>query len=175
MVFYSIQYEVDENIGMVSLKVYYVPFAANLKCYRTLQELWILSCMSYLWNLNVSSVHIFKLCKETRLLASLYCQTLLSDWLAFFSSLVITYRYMKRVVKGTWAFVYINNPLLVMAKIKLIESLRSIKRMTIRYNCLKIRLLLLGSIALKSIWQLIVVIFPLEDIFKPHLFREVLN
>ena len=57
-----------------------------------------------------------------------------------------------------------------MAKIKLIESLRSIKRMTIRYNVWKSRLLILGSIALKSIWQLIVVIFPLEDIFKPHLF-----
>ena len=49
-------------------------------------ELWIMnmSCMSYLWNLNVSSVLIFKLCKETRLLARLHCQTLLSDWLAFF-------------------------------------------------------------------------------------------
>ena len=57
-----------------------------------------------------------------------------------------------------------------MAKIKLIESLRSIKRMTIRYNNVwKSKLLLLGSTALKSIWQLIVVIFPLEDIFKPHL------
>ena len=41
--------------------------------------------MSYLWNLNVSSVLIFKLCKEICLLARLHCQTLLSDWLAFFS------------------------------------------------------------------------------------------
>ena len=101
-----------------------------------------MSCMSYLWNLNVSSVLIFKLCKETRLLARLHCQTLLSDWLAFFSSLVITY--MKRVVKGTLSFVYFNNPLLVMAKIKLIESLRSIKRMTIRYNCQKIKTITFG-------------------------------
>ena len=38
-----------------------------------------------------------------------------------------------------------------MAKIKLIESLRSIKRTTIRNNGLKIRLLLTGFIALKSI------------------------
>ena len=66
-----------------------------------------------------------------------------------------------------------------MAKIKLIESLRSIKRMTVRYNGLKIRLLLTGStcITLKSIRQLIVVIFPLKDISKPppFFFREVLN
>ena len=54
-----------------------------------------------------------------------------------------------------------------MAKIKLIESLRSIKRTTIRYNGVKIRLLLIGSIALKSIRQLIVVIFPLKDIINP--------
>ena len=54
-----------------------------------------------------------------------------------------------------------------MAKIKLIESLRIIKRTTIGYNGLKIRLLLTGSLALKSIGQLIVVIFPLKDIFKP--------
>ena len=60
-----------------------------------------------------------------------------------------------------------NNPLLVMAKIKLIESFRSIKHTTIQYNGLKIRLLLTGSIAPKSIRQLIVVIFPLKDIFKP--------
>ena len=58
-----------------------------------------------------------------------------------------------------------------MATIKLIESLRSIKRMTILGTIVwKSGLLLLGSIALKSIWQLIVVIFPLEDISKPHLF-----
>ena len=57
-----------------------------------------------------------------------------------------------------------------MAKIKLIESLRSIKRTTIRYNGLKIRLLLTGSIALKSIQQLIVIIFPLKDIFKLPIF-----
>ena len=31
-----------------------------------------------------------------------------------------------------------------MAKIKLIESLRSIKRMTIRYNCLKIKTISFG-------------------------------
>ena len=65
-----------------------------------------------------------------------------------------------------------------MAKIKLIGSLRSIKRTTIQYNGLKIRLLLTGSIALKSIWQLIVIIFPLKDILKPpppFFFREVLN
>ena len=43
-----------------------------------------------------------------------------------------------------------------MAQIKLIESLRSIKRTTIRYHGLKIRLLLTGSIALKSIRQLLV-------------------
>ena len=49
-----------------------------------------------------------------------------------------------------------------MAKIKLIESLRSIKRATIWYSGLKIRLLLTGSIALKSIRQLIVIIFPLK-------------
>ena len=59
-------------------------------------------------------------------------------WLiGFFSSLVITY--IKWAVKGTLAFVYINNPLFVMAKINLIESLRSIKRTTIRYNGLKIK------------------------------------
>ena len=57
-----------------------------------------------------------------------------------------------------------------MAKIKLIESLRSIKRTAIRYNGQKIRLLLTGSIALISIRQLIVVIFPLKDIFKPPIF-----
>ena len=57
-----------------------------------------------------------------------------------------------------------------MTKIKLIESLRSIKHMTIWYNGLKISLLLIGSKAPKSIWQLIVVIFPLEDIFKSQLF-----
>ena len=58
-----------------------------------------------------------------------------------------------------------------MAKIELIESLRSIKRTTIRYNGLKkIRLLLTGSIAPKSIRQLLVVIFPLKDIFKPPYF-----
>ena len=107
----------------------------------------------------------FKLRKETCLLAGLHCQTLLSDWLAFSSSLVITY--IKWAVKGTWAFV--NNPLLVMAKIKLIESLCSTKHTTIRYNGLKIRLLLTDLVALKSIWQLIpvVVIFLLKDIFKP--------
>ena len=59
-----------------------------------------------------------------------------------------------------------------MAKIKLIESLGSIKRMTIRYNSLKIRPLLTGSLALKTKWQLIpvVFIFQLKDIFKPPLF-----
>ena len=57
-----------------------------------------------------------------------------------------------------------------MANIKLIESLRSMKRTTIRYNGLKIRLLLTGSIALKSIQQLIVIIFPLKDIFNPLFF-----
>ena len=36
-------------------------------------------------------------------------------------------------------FVYNNNPLLVMAKIKLIESLHSIKCTTMRYNGLKIK------------------------------------
>ena len=36
--------------------------------------------MSYLWNLNVSSVLIFKLCKETRLLARLHCQTLYNTY-----------------------------------------------------------------------------------------------
>ena len=56
-----------------------------------------------------------------------------------------------------------------MAKIKLFESLRSIKRTTIRYNGLKIKILLIGSKALKSIRQLIVVIFSLKEIFK--LFR----
>ena len=60
-----------------------------------------------------------------------------------------------------------SNFLLIVAKIKLIESLRSIKRTTIRYNGLKIRLLLTGSIAFKSIRQLIVVIFLLKDVFKP--------
>ena len=57
-----------------------------------------------------------------------------------------------------------------MAKIKLNEYLRSIKHTTIRYNGLKIRLLLTGSIALKSIWQLLVIIFPLKDIFKSPFF-----
>ena len=59
-----------------------------------------------------------------------------------------------------------------MAKIKLIESLCSTKRTTIRYNGLKIRLLLTDLVALKSIRQLKVVIFPLKDIFKlpPPLF-----
>ena len=59
-----------------------------------------------------------------------------------------------------------------MAKIKLIESLRSIKRTTIQYYSLKIRLLLIGSLAPKSIRQLIliVVIFPLKDFFKPPFF-----
>ena len=71
------------------LQRYYVPFAANIKFCRTLQELWIwLSCMSYLWKLNVSSVLVFKLCKGTRLLSRLYCQTLLSEWLPSFFSLV---------------------------------------------------------------------------------------
>ena len=60
-----------------------------------------------------------------------------------------------------------------MAKIKLIASLRSIKRTTIRYNGLKSDYLL--ALALKSIRQLIVVIFPLKDIFEPTFFREVLN
>ena len=56
-----------------------------------------------------------------------------------------------------------------MAKIKLIESLRSTKRTTIWYNGLEIRLLglLTDLVALKSIQQLIVVIFPLKDMFKP--------
>ena len=31
-----------------------------------------------------------------------------------------------------------------MAKIKLIESLRSIKRMTIQYNCLKVKTIIFG-------------------------------
>ena len=58
-----------------------------------------------------------------------------------------------------------------MAKIKLIESLRSIKTYDHSVQLSENQdYLLLGSIALKSIWQLIVVIFPLEDIFKPHLF-----
>ena len=61
-----------------------VPFADTIKFCRTLLELRIMSRMSYLWNLNVSSVLIFKLCKETRLLSRVPCQTLLSDWLAFF-------------------------------------------------------------------------------------------
>ena len=76
-----------------------------------------MSCMSYLWNLNVSSVLIFKLCKETCLLARLHCQTLLSDWLAF---LFFVNNIHNKSVKGTWAVVFINNPFLVMAKIKLI-------------------------------------------------------
>ena len=62
-----------------------------------------------------------------------------------------------------------------MAKIKLIESLRSTKRTTIQYNGLKIRLLFTVLVLLKSIRQLIVVIFPFKDIFKSPLFREVLN
>ena len=56
-----------------------------------------------------------------------------------------------------------------MAKIKLIESLRGIKRTTIRYNGLKIRLLLTRSIAPKSIRRLIVFIFPLKT-FSSSLF-----
>ena len=124
----------------------------------------IMSCMSSLWNLNVSSVLIFILCKETRYLLDFTVRHYwVTNWLL--SSLVITY--IKWAVKGTWAFFYINNPRLVMAKIKLIKSLRSIKRTTIRYNGLKFRLLLTGSIALKSIRQLIVVIFTLKDIFNP--------
>ena len=122
---------------------YYVPFAANIKFCRTLQELWICRVCPIWWNLNVSSVLIFKLCKETRLLARLHCQTLLSDWLAFF---FFGNNIHKMSCKGYMSIFYINNPLLVMAKIKLIESLRSIKRTTTRYNGLKIRLLLTGSI-----------------------------
>ena len=53
-----------------------------------------------------------------------------------------------------------------MAKIKLIESLCSIKRMTIRYNCLKIKTITFGLYSPK-VDLTIVVIFPLEDIFKP--------
>ena len=53
-----------------------------------------------------------------------------------------------------------------MAKIKLIESLRSIKRTTMGYNGLKIRLLLTILVALKSIRQLIFVIVPPKDISK---------
>ena len=55
-----------------------------------------------------------------------------------------------------------------MAKIKLIESLRGIKRTTIRYTGLKIRILLIDLVALMSIQQLIVFFFPLKDIFKPR-------
>ena len=57
-----------------------------------------------------------------------------------------------------------------MAKIKLIESLRSIKRMTIRYNCLKIKTITFGLYSPKVDLTTNIVIFPLEDIFKPHLF-----
>ena len=49
-----------------------------------------MSCMSYLWNLNVSSVLIFKLCKETvYLLYFTVRHYWVTDWL--FSFLVITY------------------------------------------------------------------------------------
>ena len=67
-------------------------------------------------------------------------------------------------------FVYINNLLLVMAKIKLIESLRSMKRTTMRYNGLKIKTITYWLYSPKSIWQLKFVIFPLTDIFKPPFF-----
>ena len=73
----------------------------------------------HLWNSNISSVLVFKLCKETCLSSRLHCQTLLSDWLTFFFTLVITYIKLA-VCSGSWAFVYINNRLLVIAKIKLI-------------------------------------------------------
>ena len=116
---------------------YYVPFAGNINIWD-FAGIINMSCMSYLCNLNVSSVLIFKLCKETRLLARLHCQTLLSDWLAFWY-LVITY--IEWAVKGTRAFVYINNAVLVTASIKLIESLRSIKRTTIRYNGLQFQII----------------------------------
>ena len=107
-----------------------------------------MSCMSYLWNLNVISILL--LCKETHLLSRLHCQTLLSDWLTFFFGNKIH----NVSCKGAWVyFVYINNPLLVMDKIKLIESLRSTKRTTIRYKGLKIRLN--GLQSLKSIRQLV--------------------
>ena len=71
--------------------------------------------------------------------------------------------------------IYINNPLLVMAKIKLIESLRrlrSIKRMTIRYNnyCLKIKTITFGLYSPKVDLTTNSRYFPTEDIFKPHLF-----
>ena len=89
-----------------------------------------ISRLSYLWHLNiVSNVLVFKLCKETRLLSRVHCQTLLSDWLTLFS---LVMPYIKWAVKGTWAFVHIHNPLLVMAKIKLIESLRSTERTATR-------------------------------------------
>ena len=59
-----------------------------------------------------------------------------------------------------------------MAKIKLIESLCSTKRTSIRYKGLKIRLLLKWLQSLMSIWQLMVDIFPLKAMFKPFRFEE---
>ena len=58
-----------------------------------------------------------------------------------------------------------------MAKNKLIKYLHSIKRTNIRYNDLKNQTFTYtGSVAPKSIRQLIVVIFQLIEIFKPPLF-----
>ena len=91
-------------------------------------------------SLNVSSVLLFKLCKETSLLSRLHCWTLLSDWLTSFFP--FNNNIHKMSWKGLWAFVFINNPLLENGKIKLIKSLRNTKRTNIWYKGLKIGQLL---------------------------------
>ena len=63
-----------------------------------------------------------------------------------------------------------------MAKIKLIESLRSIKRMTIRYNSLKIKTITFGLYSPKVDLRTNSRYFPTVKTFSsPTFFREVLN
>ena len=82
---------------------------------------------------------------------------------------------IKLAVKGTGAFAYINNPILVMAKIELIEWLLCTKRVKGSENQ-TITLDLQNpnththththAQSLKSIQQLMVIIFPLKRLFQ---------
>ena len=76
---------------VIGLKVLY-PFFSQHRIMLNFAEIMNMSQISYLWNLDISSVLVLKLYKEPRLLCRLHCQTLLSDWLTEFFSSVVTYK-----------------------------------------------------------------------------------
>ena len=54
------------------------PFCSQHQILKKFAGIMNMSCMSHLWNLSISSVVIFKLCRETRLPSRVHCQTLFS-------------------------------------------------------------------------------------------------